>query len=249
MRLWVRYSRGRVAYTGRITRDPFSAWADTPEGQAVIAPLASKVRFSLFGKPRAARRRLWRQLAAMACDAAVVAAVQSEAEAYLERLSHFAYADGLPRTSVSLHRLVVIPRVLLNGATFSGILDKLSACPAFAALEGGDALRDFFILTLIGHVDGAVAAARPTPQRPLPAGESWMTVGMNSGFVWRIPLTKDPPWDGHHYVLEITRDPLTRRLRKAVSESVQRLEASLTTLSREAREEIMRRARPVTERS
>ena len=245
MRLWVRYSRGRVTYTGRITPGPFIAWAGTPEGRAVIDPLASRIRFSLLGKTRAARRRLWRQLAAMARDESVVAAVQREAQAYLERLSNFAYADGLPRTSISLHRLVVVPRVFLNGAAFKALLGKLSTCSAFAALEGGDALRDFFILTLIEHVDGAIAAARPTPQRPLPAGECWMTVGMNSRFVWRIPLTKDPPWDGHHYVLEITRDPLTRRLRKAVSESVEKIEASLTTLSREAREDIMRRARPV----
>jgi len=244
MGFWVRYSRGRVRYNGRITRGPFIAWADTPEGRTVVDPLVSRIRFSLVGRRHTARRRLWRQLVAMARDDAIVAAVQSEAQAYLERLSSFAYADGLPRVGVSLHRLVVVPRVLLNGAAFRGILDKLSACSAFATLEGGDALRDFFILTLIEHVDGVVAAARPTPKRPLPAGESWMTVGMNSGFVWRIPLVKGPPWDGHHYVLEITRDPLTRRLRNAVTLSVQRLEASLTTLSRGARQDIMRRARP-----
>jgi hypothetical protein len=51
---------------------------------------------------------------------AIVAAVQGEAQAYLERLSGFAYADGLPRVGVNLHRLVVVPRVLLNGAAFRG---------------------------------------------------------------------------------------------------------------------------------
>ncbi len=242
MRLWVRYSRGRVTYTGRISRGPFIAWADTPEGRRVVDRLASTIRFSLVGKRRAAQRRLWRQLLAMARDETIVAAVQHEAQAYLERLSGFAYADGLPRVGVNLHRLVVVPRVLLNGAAFRGFLDQLNACSAFATVEGGAALREFFILTLIEHLDGVVESARPTPNRPLPAGESWMTVGMNNPFVWRIPLLNSPPWNGHHYVLEMTRDPVTRRLRKAVTDSVQRLEESLTTLSRDARDDIMRRA-------
>ena len=119
----------------------------------------------------------------------------------------------------------------------------MSACQAFATLEGGESLRDFFILTLVEHLDTAVAAARPTPKHPLPAGDCWMTVGMNGGFVWRVPVVKSPPWDGHHYVLELTRDPVTRRLRKAVSAAIDQLEASLTTLSRDARQDIVRRAR------
>jgi hypothetical protein len=118
----------------------------------------------------------------------------------------------------------------------------LNACSAFATVEGGAALREFFILTLIEHLDGVVESARPTPNHPLPAGESWMTVGMNNAFVWRIALLNSPPWNGHHYVLEMTRDPVTRRLRKAVTDSVQRLEESLTALSRDARDDIMRRA-------
>jgi hypothetical protein len=244
MRLWLRYSRGHVTYTGRITRGPFLAWAETEEGRTVVDQFASRIRFSLVGRKRAARHRLWRRLLAMARDDASVAAVQSEAQAYLERLGELAHADGLPRVGVDLHRLVVVPRALLNGVAYRGFAGKLRTCPAFVTLEGGEALRDFFIITLIDHVDRALAAARPTPKRPLPAGDCWMTVGMNGGFVWRIPLVKSPPWDGHHYVLEQTRDPVTRRVRKAVTECIDRFEASLMTLSREARQEIMRRARP-----
>jgi hypothetical protein len=242
MRLWLRYSRGRVTYTGRLNRAPFVAWTETTEGRTVLDRIASTIRFSLIGRKLAARHRVWRRLVAMARDEAVVACVQSEAQAYLERPGRFAYADGLPRIGVSLHRLVVIPRVLLNGAAYRGIAGKLTACPAFATLEGGESLRDFFILTLVEHLDTAVAAARPTPKRPLPAGDCWMTVGMNGRFVWRVPVVKSPPWDGHHYVLELTRDPVTRRLRKAVSAAIDQLEASLKTLSRDARQDIVRRA-------
>jgi len=67
-------------------------------------------------------------------------------------------------------------------------------------------------------------------------------VGLDGAFVWRLPLMNEPPWDGHHYILELTRDPITRAVRKAVVAAVQRVEASLPSLSRSERNEILRRA-------
>ena len=69
-----------------------------------------------------------------------------------------------------------------------------------------------------------------------------MSVGLNPQFVWRVPLFKDPPWDGHHYVLELTRDPITRAVRKKVDATVERFDAWLPSLSRLDRNEILRRA-------
>ena len=67
------------------------------------------------------------------------------------------------------------------------------------------------------------------------------SVGLNSDFVWRVPFNA-PTWAGHHYVLELTRDPITRGLRKAVAERIQGFEQSLATLSRIERNDILRRA-------
>src|SRR5262245_48914958 len=120
MRPWVRYWAGRARYSGWISRAPFTAWTKTPEGQAAIAAAADRLRLKWLARLRA-ERRLWRQLATMARQRAVVVSIQSEADAYPARLQAFAYADGLPRVGVELHRLVVVPRVLVNGAAYGAI--------------------------------------------------------------------------------------------------------------------------------
>ena len=241
MKAWVRYRRGGARYTGVVSRPPFVAWLAAPEGQRVLDAAASRTRFAFLARARAARR-LWRRLAAAAREPGVVVTIQSEMDGYLGRLQEFAYADGLPRLSVDLHRIVVVPRVLINGAAYGAIAKRLHSERAFASLEGGDAVRDFFVATLIDHLDGAIAGVMPSPKRPLAAGTDWMSVGMESAFVWRLPLLNAPPWAGHHYVLEVTRDPITRAVRKKVVAAVERIEASLPSLSRLERNEILRRA-------
>jgi len=241
MNAWVQYRRGRAWYTGRIARAPFVAWLATSEGRATVDAAASRGRFALFARARAARR-LWRRLAAAARDRDVVVTIQSEMDAYLGRLREFAYAGGLPRLSVDLHRIVVVPRVLINGAAYGAIARRLRSERAFASVDGGDALRDFFVRTLIDQLDAAIAATTPSPKRPLVVARDWMSVGLDGAFAWRVPLVNEPPWDGHHYVLELTREPVTRGLRKAVAAAVQRIEASLPSLSRLERNEILRRA-------
>jgi hypothetical protein len=241
MGAWVRHCRGGARYAGRITRAPLVEWLATPEGQGTVDTVASRLRLRFLARQRAARR-LWRQLAGAARDPEVVATVQSEIDAYLGRLQEFAYAEGLPRVSVDLHRIVVVPRVLLNAAAYGAIARRLRSVRAFTALEGGEGLRGFFVQTLIRDLDAAIARATPSPKRPLAAGADWISVGLDAAFVWRVPLLNEPPWDGHHYLLELTRDPLTRKLRKAVAEAVQRLESSLPALTRVDRNEILRRA-------
>ena len=240
MSAWVQYRRGRAWYTGRITRAPLLAWLAMPEGRATLDQAASRLRFAFLAKARA-RRGLWRRLAAAARDPNVIITIQYELDKYLGRLQEFAYAEGLPRVSVDLHRLVVVPRVLINGAAYGAIAKRLRSVPAFASLDG-DALRDFFVVTLIHDLGAAIAGETPSPKRPLVAGKEWISVGLDGAFVWRLPLLHEPPWDGHYYVLELTRDPITRGVRKAVGAAVERIEASLPSLSRVERVEILRRA-------
>jgi hypothetical protein len=243
MAAWVRYSRGRLEYSGRITRAPFAAWARTDEGYAAIDAAARRIRFSFLGKRRSAARRLWRQLADAARNGSVAAAIAVEVQAYLHRLGELAFAEGLPHSGVDLRRLIVVPIVLLNGAACTAIARRLNQQAGWASLEGGDALRDFFITALVREMQTISAAARPSPASPLPANAEWVTVGLNTTFVWRVPVFHTPPWDGHHYVLEVTRDPVTRAVRKAVAARIATFEASLLALSRADRTEILRRAR------
>jgi hypothetical protein len=229
-------------YSGRVTRGPFNAWTQTLEGRVAVDRAASRIRFSLLGKQRTAARRLWRQLVAATSDKTVAAAIEVEVQSYLERVAELTYAEGLPRGGVSLRRLVVVPSVLLNGAAYTAIAKRLIAHPAFASLEACDALRDFFITTLIREMETAVLGARPSPGAPLAAGADRVIVGMNASFVWRLPLFQEPPWNGHHYVLELTREPIGRAVRKAVEARIASFEASLSAMSRAERTTILRRA-------
>jgi hypothetical protein len=238
----VGYSRGRLVYRGRITRAAFDRWTGTPPGQLAIDEAASYTGFSLLGRRWAARRRLWRQLAAAARDESVAAAIGEEAELYLPRTGELAYATGLPRSAVELRRLVVVPRVLLNGATYTAIAKRLYAQPVFAALEGGDALRTFFIERVVQEMDEAIERAHPASGRPLTAGEHWMTIGINRQFIWRVPLLQEPAWNGHHYVINSARDRMSRRVRKAVAAAIEEFESSLLGLSVAERLDILRRA-------
>lgn len=238
---WVGYSHRGAIFTGRITRAPFAAWARTAEGAAAVDAAAARLRWPLLARERA-RRRLWKELATTARRRDVVVSVQSELDSYLTRLQALAYADGLPRAGVDLHRLVVVPRVLVNGATCGAILSRLNASGAFAGTESGAALREFFAVTLVQHLDEAIAGSRPSLKRPIATGKDWISVGVNACFVWAIPMLKQPEWNGHHYVLELTRSPITRAVRKAAAAEIARLEALLPSLSRVERNEILRRA-------
>jgi hypothetical protein len=241
MKTTVRYSRGRLRYTGQIGRESFVAWARSSHGRAVIDRTASQIPFTLFGRARAARRRIWRQLVKAARLEAVVAAVQREIDGFLARLQTLALAHDLPRVGVDLHRLVVVPRAFVNAKAYGRIDSALRAQPMFVGLEGGESLRDRFVLTLIESIETAVVRAQPSPKRPLPAGDGWITVGVNDHFQWRVAFD-GPPWPGHYYVFELPRRPLTRGIRRAVGDGIAGLEASLPSLSRVHRNEIVRQA-------
>ena len=87
--------------------------------------------------------------------------------------------------------------------------------------------------------------ACPSTKTPVPAGRGWVIVGRNLTFDWRLPILNEPLWAGHHYVLELTREPITRTVRKAVETSMTAMERALPSLARLERNDILRRARPV----
>jgi hypothetical protein len=201
----------------------------------------AQTRFSLLGKARAARRRLFRELTEAARSSTVVAALQREIDSYLTRLDALAFARDLPCAGIDLHRLVVVPRLFANSLFERRIDAMLEVEPAFAKQKGHPRLRHWFTLTLVDAVEAAVMDARPSPKRPLPGGDAWTIVGVNGQFEWRLPLT-GPAWPGHFYLLERTHRPMTRAVRKAAGDAIAQMEISLPSLSRSERNEILRQA-------
>jgi hypothetical protein len=242
MAAWVRLRGGRLTYAGGISRGPFDAWARTAEGVAAVSAAAAHVRFSLLGKQRAARSRMWRELANAAADESVARAVQEEAERYLARLTQLAYAEGLPRVVVNLYRLVVVPRQLLNGVVRQCLAARLRREPALTCLES-QALRDFFCIQLVRDMDAAIASVRPTIKKPFTTGQGWAAVGLNADYVW-FAAVEDSRWAGHHFMFEVPRDGLPRAMRKAAADAMKNFDAKLPVLSRNERNDILRRAWP-----
>ena len=140
-----------------------------------------------------------------------------------------------------MHDIRDLPRLLVNGEAYRRMHATLCAQPAFAALEGGESLHAWFVLTLIDAIEAAIVRARPSPRRPLPAGEGWVAVGVNQQLEWPM-LIENPGWSGHYYVLELRPIPITRAVRKATRQAIEGLEASLLPLSRAHRGAILRQA-------
>ena len=241
MKTPVRFSRVRSAYTGRMLRTSFDEWAASREGLSALNEVASQTFFALFGRRQAARSQVWKQLRRAARTETVALIAQRELDEYLPHLGTLVFARELPRVAVDLHRLVVVPRMFVNGQAYRRIDTAIRTEPEFAELEGGDSLCQAFAVTLVDSIAAAIAAARPSPEHPLSAGDEWIAVGVNEQFEWRVPFD-GPAWPGHYFVLELTRTPITRAVRKTVAETTAHLEASLASLTPLRRSEILRQA-------
>jgi len=241
MKTLVRYSSGRITFTGGVPHASFAAWAESPAGRPVLEQVQSGIGFALLGRKRAARRSVWRTLKQAARNETVVAAIQREADAYLTRLDRLVYAHDLPRASVGFHRLVVVPRSFVNAVAYRGLVAAIDGQLAFPEADRHESLLDWFVLLTISGIEAAVVGARPSIRHPLSAGKDWITVGVNERFEWGIPL-QGPAWLGHYYVLELTSEPITRAVRKQTEEAIVTLEQSLPSLSRVHRNGILREA-------
>jgi hypothetical protein len=241
MKTPVRSSHGRLEYTGRIARDAFAVWAESPEGLIAIDRVAAHVGFAFFGKTYSAQQQIWRQLTKTARAESVAAAVQREVDAALDRLDTFVFADALPGCTVDLRRLIVVPRLFVNGEAYRRIQHAFDIQPAVRGLKGGEALRRWFVTTVIDSLATAVASMHPSLRHPLPVGEGWTIVGIDREFEWHLPF-KGPAWPGHYYMLEMTPRPFTRAVRKEVGEAIAQMQAALPQLSQGDRDEILKRA-------
>ena len=232
---WFRVSGGRLHYRGRITRAPFTEWTATKEGAASVARVAAGIRFSLFGRSRAARTRLWRELEAASGVHSLAAAIDSEALHYMQTMASLAYADGLPRVHIALHRLVLVPQAMIAGHVRAGLFKRLNDSPPLAPLD--EALRLFFLEQLVIEMNAAMIEAAPTPGRPVQAHDEWACIGAAPGLVWVDSLWSGPDGTGHVFMYEFPRpgmpQPSSRELKTAVTEMASNV-SSLTRLQRSA---------------
>jgi len=237
---WFRVSDGRLEYRGRITKTPFTRWCETKKGREAVERVASGIRFSLFGKRRAARSRLWRALEAASQTRDFTSAVATEAARYMELMAASAYADALPRAHVALRRLVLAPRAMIAGRAHLAMSQRLGQAPELAGVD--ESVRGFLIDQLVTEMDAALRKASPSAKRPVQAHEGWACVGVHVGMVWVDSLWAGPDGTGHVFLYEFPPNGLPRRDRKALEAAISRMSSSVSSLSRMQRGALVRAA-------
>jgi len=237
---WFRVADRRLTYRGRISREPFALWAQTKEGAAAIDEVARTLRFRLFGRTRAARRRIWRDLERAARSEPLRSAIQAEADHFLAALADLSYAAGLPRAQVALHRLVVVPRALIAGRAREALRLRLWHNESLQTLE--EPVRAFFCEHLLTEMGRAFDGARLSSSHPVHARDDWSCVAADRQSVWMDPLWSGPDWLGHLLMFEFPHAGLSRRERKALDSAIGELQKGVATLSRMQREGIVRMA-------
>lgn len=235
---WFDVSRGRLHFR-RTSRNPVREWLETREGADAIQNAAGEVGFSLFGRSRAARRRLTRTLSEAVDSPSVRAALDAECQHFLATWSQLAYAPALPRLTLEGHRLVVVPRAMIVGRSAGAATRRLGA--ALGASVPDD-FKAFFTLWVLRAMDDAVGRAAPDPKRPVLAHESWSCVHVESSFLWVDPLVSGEGWRGHVMMFELPPGGLRRRDRQALGVAVAKLTESLANLTRIARDGTVRMA-------
>jgi hypothetical protein len=237
---WFRVTRGHLEYGGRITRAPFNRWTTTKEGVDAVARVAQGIRFSLLGRRRAARRRMWLALEAATRTESLTAAIAAEGTRYMQVAANLSYADALPRAHIALHRLVLVPRAMVTGRAQSGVFERLGAAPALASVD--EAVRVFFLTQLVIEMDSALQSASPTPRRPVQAHEEWACVGITKGIAWADPIWAGPDGTGHVFMYEFPRGGFPRRSMKALETAIGEMSAAVSALSRADRAALVRAA-------
>ena len=237
---WFRVHRGSLEYRGRITREPFLRWTATKRGQDAVAQVARTIRFSLLGRSRSARRRLWRALEAASRTQSLAAAVGAEATRYMQVLASVAYADSLPRTHIALRRLVLTPRAMIAGRALAGMFGRLRDTPELAGVD--DAVRVFFLEQLVTEMDAALQKASPSPRHPIQAAEQWVCVGVSVGTIWVDRLWAGPDGTGHLFMYRVPPGGLPRKERRMLEAAIAQMTASVSALSRAERAALVRSA-------
>jgi hypothetical protein len=176
------------------------------------------------------RRELWE-----AVDTpAVRAGIAAECDRYLAAWADLAYAPSLPRATIALHRLVVVPRTMILARTLSRVSTRLSACPGIADLP--DPFKAFLARRILCDMDDAIRRAVPSPHRPVCTHESWACVALDHEFTWIDPLWSGPDWRGHVMMFEMPTARLQRRERRELEAAIERLKQTLPNLSRQQRD-------------
>ena len=237
---WFDVSDGRLRFRGRVTKQPIVEWLASGDGTKAVAAAAREIRFSLFGRTRAARRQIHRALWDAMAARTLREIIAAECERYVSAWAELAYAPALPRLIISCHRLVVVPRAMIIGRSTSGACARIAA--ALDTPAAAEPFKTFLSHWILGQMDEAIRRAGPSPKRPVHARESWACVELDRELVWIDPLWTGRDWRGHAVMFEMPAQRLPRRDRRELEKAIGELQQSLPLLTRQQRDSAVRLA-------
>lgn len=237
---WFDVRAGRLLFRGRVTKQPVAEWLVSSEGARAVESAAREIRFSLIGRARSAERRIGRTLYQAMRGSAVRELLDGECDRCLKSWTALAYAPSLPRVTIALRRLVVVPRTMMLASTLTSLSVRLGECSALAALPVE--FTRFLSGWILDDVNRAIERATPSPKRPIQAHESWACVGIDSDLTWVDPLWSGAAWRGHALLFEMPDGGLGRRQRKALETAIDEIRQALPGMSRLQRERTIRLA-------
>jgi hypothetical protein len=167
-------------------------------------------------------------------------AIQDEAGHFATIMVEASHAPGLPRRTIALRRLVIVPRTLIAARARAGLRKRLFNSDALRTVD--PQVRDFLCEQLIFELDAAIAHSRPSVVRPLLTRDTWGCVGRDSAYEWVDPLFSGAGWGGHLLMFEFPHEGFSRKARKEVDRAVQDLQKSLANISQIQRNAIVRTA-------
>jgi hypothetical protein len=237
---WYHAPGGRLRFRGRVTGEPVAGWLATRDGSEAVRAAADRIRFSILGRSRSAHRRLRRELQTALTSPAAHATFAAVGDGFLKGWTALAYAPALPRATVALRRLVLVPRTLVQGRMLTPIAMQVAACPALAPLP--DPFKMFLARWMLDDMNRAIGRAAPSPDRPVHAYDAWACVALDDEFTWIDPLWAGAEWRGHTMLFEMPDGGLRRRDRQELHAAIERVRAALPNLSRQHRDSLLRLA-------
>lgn len=237
---WYHTPGGRLRFRGRATIEPIAGWLASSDGSETVRAAAARIGFSLIGRRRSAERRVRRELQAALSSPAVHATLAAVCDRYLKGWTELAYAPALPRATVALRRLVLVPQTLVQGRTLTPIAVQVAASPALASLPA--AFTMFLARWILDDMNRAIRRATPSPERPVHAHDAWACVAIDDEFTWIDPVWAGSEWRGHTMLFEMPDRGMRRRDRQELHAAIERVRAALPGLSRQQRDGVLRLA-------
>jgi hypothetical protein len=215
---WISVAGKTLEFSGKVIQSAsFEEWARS-KGEDIVERVAQERTISLFGKRRAARNDLWKDLKLITKQPALRAALSKLALDYSVTIANVAEAFESNEFTAN-GKTYVIPRLLVNPWHRALLERELSPSDEFQKLKGGPLLQSYFYEEFIRQLDAAFAKMRPNPNDPVRLGvTTWYVVGMNQDYDWRVD---DDNWRGHFFVFGSTNNLSEKKSRRDALPSIQ----------------------------